>query len=415
MKEIDGVSIDRLIEEYGSPIFTVSSKTLRSNISAFKDVFSKRYPRVEIAYSYKTNRLLGVLSIIHKYGLWADVASGFEYNLARALGVSGKSIVFNGPYKKKEELKKATKEGALINIDHIDELKLLEEIAHELGETIEIGIRINADVGIHQSSDRFGFNLESGEAIQIVEMCTKKKLLIISGLHIHLTSYIIEPDNREDFTPANRIRLIWPKGSDMYREASKKITRLAEEIKEKFGINIKYVDMGGGFPGVDSLTPYVEAIVEPILDSFGQDLPILILEPGRAIIRDAIHLVSTVVGVKELPNGERVIIIDAGINLLPTSLWRRQEIETVSKTQGSLKETTIYGPLCLQTDIISKVKLPELKSGDRLVIKNVGAYNISQSSSFILPRPLVLIIENGEARILRRNETIEDVFSFESV
>src|ERR1700730_1953304 len=128
MKEIDGISIDKLVKVYGSPIFVVSAKTLRDNLKTFREDFSKRYPKVEVAYSYKTNCLLGVLSIIHKDGAWADVASGFEYDLARALGVPGKSIVFNGPYKKKEELKRAAKEGALINVDHTDELNMLEEI-----------------------------------------------------------------------------------------------------------------------------------------------------------------------------------------------------------------------------------------------------------------------------------------------
>jgi diaminopimelate decarboxylase len=415
MKEIDGVPIDRLVEEYGSPIFIVSAQMLRNNLKAFREEFSKKYRKVEVAYSYKTNCLLGVLSVIHKDGACADVASGFEYNLARALGVPGKSIIFNGPYKKKEELRKAVKEAALINVDHIDELKLLEEIACEFGKVLEIGIRINADVGIRQLSDRFGFNLESGEASQIVRICAGKKLLRVVGLHIHLTSYIIEPYRLENTSLVKRAKLIWPKSSNMYRDAARKVVWLAGEIREKFGVNTKYIDVGGGFPNVDSLTRYAESVVEPILYGFKGELPTLILEPGRAIVMDAIHLITTVVGAKEFPNGERRVIIDAGINLLPTSLWRSQEIEPVSNLQGSLKETTVYGPLCLQTDIVAKAELPELKSGDRLVIKNVGAYNISQSSSFIFPRPSVLIVENREARVLRRAEIVEDVFLFEKV
>jgi len=409
MDSIDGVSIDKLVDKYGSPLFVVSSKALRNNTKAFRKGFSKRYPKVEVAYSYKTNYLRGVLRIIHKEGAWAEVASGFEYDLARALGVSAESIVFNGPYKKREELKKASKEGALINVDHLDELKLLEEIASGLGRTLDIGIRINTDVGIHQLPDRFGFNLESGEAVQIVRMCAEKRSLRVIGLHIHLTSYIIEPEEGEDAVPAKRIKLIWPKSADMYGIAAKKVGQFAEEIRERFGVNIKYVDMGGGFPSVSSLTHYVEAIVEPVLKGFKHELPTLILEPGRAIVRDAVHLIATIVGVKEFPNGEKGIIIDAGINLLPTSFWRWQEIEPVTESDSKLRETTVYGPLCLQTDIIGKTKLPEFKAGDRLVIKNVGAYNISQSSSFIFPCPSVLLIENGRVEVLRRAETVDDI------
>ncbi len=415
MNEIDDICVDKLVRQYGSPLFIVSADAVKRNIRAFKNGFSKEYPNTEVAYAYKANYLLGVLDLIHKEGAWAEVASGFEYELARTLGVPGKSIVFNGPYKRKDELRKASEEGALINVDNIYELKLLGEIALELGNPIEIGIRINADLGIRQEADRFGFNLESGEALGIVSACLKDKLLKIVGLHIHLTSYIIESEGAENPVPAKWIKLIWPKDAGLYRVASEKLARFAEEIRNKFGVTINYIDMGGGFPNVDFLGPYVEAIIEPILNEFKRKLPILIMEPGRAIVKNSIDLIATVVGIKEFPDGKRGIIIDAGTNLLPDSYWTLQEIEPVTSSEGSLKDTTVYGPLCLQTDIIGRVKLPQLKVGDRVVIKSVGAYNISQSSPFIFPRPSVLLIEDGGVRVLRRSETISDIFLLENM
>src|SRR3990172_814075 len=369
MNNIDGISTDKIVHEYGSPIFVVSAKTLKTNLRVFREEFSKKYPQVLVAYSYKANYLPGILDIIHKEGAWAEVASGFEYDLARLLSVPGNSIVFNGPYKKKEELKKASKEGALINVDHLDELKQLEEIASELERTLEIGIRININVGVHQLPDRFGFNLDSGEAIQIVRRYVENKLLRIIGLHIHLTSYIIEPDHEENAIPARRINLIWPKSPNLYRTAAEKVVRFANEIREKFAVDIRYIDMGGGFPSIDLLDSYVDAIVYSILNGCKSELPILILEPGRAIVNNAVHLIAT----------------------------------------------AVYGPLCLQTDILAKTKLQELKAGDKLVITNVGAYNISQSSSFIFPRPCVLLIEHDSVKVLRRAETVDDIFKFETL
>lgn len=423
MNKIDGVPINKLVEEYGSPLFVVSAETLRSNLKAFRDEFAQKYLKVEVAYSYKVNCLRGVLNVIHRGGAWAEVASGFEYELARTLGVPGRSIVFNGPYKRKEELKKALREGALIFADHIDELKLLEEIASELGRTLDVGIRINTDVGIRQLPDRFGFNLESGEAIQIIKRCVEKRLLKIVGLHIHLTSYIVEPEESENPVPAKRIKLIWPKKPGFYNVAADKLVNFAEKIGKDLGTTIKYLDLGGGFPTVESLNPYVEAVVKPVLNRLRRDLPTLILEPGRAIVRDAVQLITTVVGTKEFPNGERGVIVDAGVNLLPTSLWKFQEIERVAETEGGASETvlgerfqtTVYGPLCLQTDIIARAKLSELKTGDMLVVKNAGAYNISQSSSFIFPRPAVIIVEKGRARVLRMTETVDDISLFEKI
>jgi len=399
MNEIDGVSIKKLIGEYGTPLFVVSAKILRNNFKKFRQEFSNKYPKVGVAYSYKANYLLGVIDLIHKEGGLAEVASGFEYEIARKIGVPGKSIVFNGPYKRNQELKRAIEDGAIINVDNKYELELIEDIASDINKPVEIGIRINTDVGIHQLPDRFGFNLESGEALEVVNSCCEKKRLRIAGLHIHLTSYVLQPGEFENFMPAKNIKLIWPKSSEMYRSASERLVKFAQQIRNRFGITLKYLDMGGGFPEVDSLTPYVRAIVEPILDVFKNDEPLLILEPGRAIVKNAVHLITTVVDVKEMTNEKRRVTLDAGINLLPTSLWSLQEFEVVTNSNENLKETMVYGPLCLQTDIVGIVKLPELKIGDNIIIKNIGAYNIPQSSSFIFPRPFIVLIDDGDEEL----------------
>jgi len=413
MTNISHTKINEFAEKYGSPLFVVSANSIKSNLETFKAEFSDKYPKVVVAYSYKVNYLPGILEVIHKQGAWAEVASGFEYQIARKMHVPGKSIVFNGPYKKKEELQKAIDEGALINVDHFDEINQLEEIAFALGKIINIGLRLNMEVGIDQLPDRFGFNIDSGEGAQIVKRCSEKELLNICGLHVHLTSYIVEKET-EDNIPAKGIKLIWPKDHEAYRKAAEKMVHFAKEIKEKFGVTIEYLDMGGGFPTVDVISPYVGAIVEPIIQGFNNsDLPVLILEPGRAIVSDAADLITTVVSAKDFPSGQRAVVVDAGINLLPTSYWKFQDIECLKNSDTSLQQThqtIVYGPLCLQTDIIAKTKLPQLSAGDRLLIKNVGAYNIAQSSTFIYPRPTVLLIDGKDIRIIKKREGIEDLF-----
>jgi diaminopimelate decarboxylase len=413
MKKIEGVSVEKLVNDFGSPLFIVSAKTIRDNLKRFRSEFSTRYPKVEVAYSYKVNCLSGVLNIIHNEGAWAEVASGFEYELARKIGVSGKSIVFNGPYKKKEEIKKAIEEGALINVDNESELKLLEEIASKSQKPIEAGIRINTDVGINQLPDRFGFNIESGRALEIVNYCTRKTSIRIVGVHIHLTSYIISPEVLNSQTPAKSIELVWPKDSNLYRIAAHKVTNFAEEIRKRFGITLKYIDMGGGYPTLDSITSYANAIVEPILVVFDLEYPLLIVEPGRAIVKDAVQMITTVVGVNEPVNGIRSIVVDAGINMVPTSSWKFQDIEALDKSGGNLIKTIVYGPLCLQTDILAITELPEVQVGDILMVKNVGAYNISQASSFIFPRPSIVLMDNDRAKVLRNSDTIEDILQLE--
>jgi len=410
MTNIDEKQINIFAEKYGSPLFIVSADSIKKNLKTFQAAFSDKYPKVVVAYSYKVNYLPGILHVIHKQGAWAEVASGFEYEIAKNLHVPGDSIVFNGPYKKKEEQEKAINERALINVDHLDEIEQLEEIASALGRTINIGIRLNMEVGIDQLPDRFGFNLESGEAARVVTRCSEKGLLNIAGLHVHLTSYIVEKQS-EDNIPAKGIKLIWPKDYEAYRKAAQKTVCFANEIKEKFGIKIEYIDMGGGFPTVDGIYPYVDAIVGSIVQGFNKnDLPLLILEPGRAIVSDAAHLITTVVAAKEFSNGQRAAVIDAGINVLPTSYWKYQDIEYFNNSDSAFEETIVYGPLCLQTDIVSKTELPKLRAGDRLLVKNVGAYNIPQSSTFIYPQPTVLLIDGNDIRIIKKRGEIKDLF-----
>lgn len=409
MKTAPGYDANALAERYGSPLFVASAETITGNLETLRREFSARYPKVAVSYSYKVNSIPGILEVIHRDGTWAEAASGFEYALARKLGVPGGSIVFNGPYKTKEELETALGEGALVNVDNRDELEILKRVAAESKKELAVGIRISTDVGINQLPDRFGFNLESGEAEKVAAECAAAGIKI-AGLHIHLTSYIIRPGGGEG-SPAKDIELIWPKNPEAYRKAAENLARLAGELRASHGITIEYIDMGGGFPAVDALGPYVESVTEPLLERFGEDeLPLLILEPGRAVVSDAVDLVSTVVASKEISGGWRSVVIDAGVNLLPTSFWRYQTVECAGEPEGEVKETIVYGPLCLQTDIITRTNLPPFSPGDRLVVKNVGAYNIPQSGTFIFPRPPIVLIENGEPRVIRQRETIESAF-----
>ena len=409
MRKAPGYDAAALAERYGSPLFLASAETITGNLETLRREFSSRYPKVAVSYSYKVNSIPGILEVIHRDGTWAEVASGFEYELARRLGVPGASIVFNGPYKTRGELERALDEGALVNVDNRDELETLKRIAAEGGRDVAAGIRVSTDVGINQLPDRFGFNLESGEAEAAARECVDAGIRV-AGLHIHLTSYIIRPGGGEG-SPAHDIELIWPKDPEAYRRAAENLARLAKDLEARHGIRVEYLDMGGGFPSVGALGPYVEAVTGPLLSGFkGDDLPLLILEPGRAVVSDAIDLVATVVSSKEIPGGRRAVVIDAGVNLLPTSFWRHQTVELIGNPEGEPKETIVYGPLCLQTDIITRASLPPLGPGDRLVVKNVGAYNIPQSGTFIFPRPPVVLIENGEPRVIRERETVESAF-----
>ena len=162
VKQIDGVSVQSLMAEYGSPLFVLSERTLRRNYQDAYRAFSTRYPNIQFAWSYKTNYLNAVCRVFHQEGSWAEVVSGFEYKKALGNGVPGNKIIFNGPEKTNEELLLATENGSLIHIDHFDELYQLLEISDQLKRKPRVAIRVNMDTGVYPVWDRFGFNYETG-------------------------------------------------------------------------------------------------------------------------------------------------------------------------------------------------------------------------------------------------------------
>ncbi len=184
-------------------------------------------------------------------------------------------------------------------------------------------------------------------------------------------------------------------------------------MEKKLGVRIKYIDLGGGFPSVKDLSAYVNKVTGPLIREFGEDGPVLLLEPGRAVVKDAVSLITTVLASKKLQNGQRAVTTDAGINSLPTSYWSSQEVRPLRPSGKKARNTIIYGPLCLQTDIVAKTVINELERGDKIVVENVGAYNIPQGSPFIYPRPCVVMLRDAAARVIRRAETISDVLELE--
>ena len=407
IERIDGVPVEDLIERFGSPLYVFSEHRIRQRYREVHRAFALRYPKVHFSWSYKTNYLDAICRIYHQEGSWAEVVSEVEYGMARRLGVPPQHILFNGPYKPLESLKATIKEGCKLHIDHYDELYTVERIARELGRKVPVAIRVNMDTGIHPRWDRFGFNLDNGEALDAIRRLHAGGHLTLEGIHSHIGTFILDPQ--------------------AYGRAAEKIARLAREVRRETGMKVSYLDLGGGFaskstlhaqysPGEDASPPvdeYAEAITSALLSAgFPTDeLPTLMLETGRALIDDAGFMITRVVGNKRLANGARAIVIDAGVNVLFTSFWYRHDVLPVIDRGGMLEDTTVYGPLCMNIDVVRpSVMLPPLEPGDPLVIRPVGAYNMTQSMQFIRLRPTaVLIGPNREIDVIRRAETLDDV------
>ncbi len=410
---IEGVGVKELIKEYGSPLFVISEKQIRRNYQHASRVFKTRYPKVQFAWSYKTNYLNAVCKVFHQEGSWAEVVSGFEYEKALANGVPGSKIIFNGPDKTDDQLVTASRNNSLIHIDHFDELYTLIKLSEEYDLKPRVAIRVNMDTGIYPKWDRFGFNYENGQAWTAISRIFSCEHLNLVGLHCHIGTFMME--------------------SSAYAIATSKLCQLSWDISEKFGRHIQYLDLGGGFPSTNTLkgsylpgtdtVPGIDQFADAITDvilGFGfrqEELPLLILETGRALIDDAGYLLGTVLANKRLSDGRSSTIMDFGVNSLFTSFWYDHKVTPAQEGGQYTEETVLFGPLCMNIDVIREnVVLPLMKKGDHLVVHKVGAYNMTQWMQFITLRPnIVLLDQSSHPHVIRKAETLDYLESVEIV
>lgn len=410
---IDGCKVHDLTEKYGSPLFVISEKTIRQTVKEANDAFKTRYPNVQFAWSYKTNYMNAVCNVMHQEGSWAEVVSGFEYRKALGNGVDGDKIIFNGPDKTEEDHRMAIENGSPIHIDHLDELYRLMDLSDEMGIRPKVAIRVNMDTGIQPMWDRFGFNYESGQAWDAINKIVKTDKMDLIGLHCHIGTFMLS--------------------ANAYAVAASKLADLAIEIKKQHSIVVQYIDMGGGFASKNTLkgaylsgadiTPtfsdYAENICSALLNAGfdSADLPLLILETGRALIDDAGYLLGSVLANKRLSDGRRSTILDFGVNILFTSFWYEHKISPAQECGSYTEDTVMYGPLCMNIDVVREnVSMPPLNKGDQVVVHRVGAYNMTQWMQFIAMRPNIVMIDlEGNPHVIREKETVNTLNDLESI
>ncbi len=411
ISQIDGVSIDELVAAYGSPLFVFSERLLRDRVRELKDQLARRFASFTLAWSYKTNYLGAICKVFHQEAAWAEVVSGMELRKALRTGVTGQQIIFNGPYKTSADLELAFVNDVRVHLDHLDELALAEKVAEKMGVLPKVGMRINMTDLPTQSWDRFGFNLETGRAMETARRIVHGGRLELKTLHCHIGTFIQNPE--------------------AYYMAAKAMASFARKL-EDIGVHIDTIDLGGGFashntlhqqylPGEESspsLGEYVERIAAGLEDGLdGAAPPRLVLETGRALVDDAGYMISTVVGNKRLVDRRRAVILDAGVNILPTSWWYRHDVHPTKEVHGTHEPTVFFGPLCMNIDVIrDKIMFPSLRAGDRVVIRHVGAYNVTQWTQFITERPnVVMISTKGRHACIRRAETVDTLLAQEEM
>ena len=412
MTAVDSVRIEDLVAAYGSPLFVFSESALRERVRELRTQLGRRFASFDLGWSYKTNYLAAICRVFHQEGSLAEVVSGMELRKALAGGVTGRQIIFNGPAKTAADLTLAFEKRVHVHLDHLDELALAETVAERLGVVPEVGLRISQSELPVPTWDRFGFHLESGRALEAARWILRGGYLSLASLHCHIGTFVPNPE--------------------AYRLATLALARFARLLEGELGLRITSIDLGGGFasqntlqaqylPGEEAtpaLAEYVEAIAAGLDEGLdGAEPPRLVLETGRALVDDAGVLVATVMGNKRLVDKRRAVILDAGVNLLPTAWWYRHDVRPAQEAFGTAEPTVFFGPLCMAIDVVrDRIMFPPLRVGDRVVIRHVGAYNVTQWMQFITERPnVVMVSARGQHACIRKAETLETLLAQEQM
>ena len=392
---VEEVALNRIADKTDTPLYVYSRQKLLDNFNQFNRAFSEINHIV--CYAVKANGSPYLLKILAKKGCGCDIVSSGELKLALACGINPRKIVFAGVGKMESEIKEAVSADILMfNVESIPELYNIANAAKSLGKTASISFRVNPDINAKThphittglSYNKFGLCPE--DAMEGYLLAKGLKGINIVGIHCHIGSQITDIGS--------------------FVLASKKISVFIEKLKSA-GINLKYIDMGGGLgikygnSNVISPDDYAKAITSHLPKGH-----VLILEPGRFMTAETGILVTKVVYVKKTAK-KNFIIVDAGMNDLvrPAIYDAYHEIIPVLKKKGTLHNWNIAGPICESADVFAKDrKFPPVVEGDYIAILCAGAYGYSMSSNYNMrPRPAEVIVEGNRWKIIRKRENIE--------
>lgn len=401
-------AFNRLADAYGTPLYVYDRATIDRQFRLLHDAFAPRFADMRIFYAIKANTNLTLLSLLVRHGAGAEVVSGGEIQMARKVGVRGADIMFTSSSKSPAEIDLALRNRVTINVDSRDELEQVDRAAARLGTTARISFRINPGVDphtIHQintgiEDSKFGLHLTDGIAFAAYERAQQLKHVKIAGIHCHIGSQITETEG--------------------YELTARKMLAFVKELKDRLGIRLDFVDLGGGL-GIpyhddekvmqpDDLAAALAPIWKEGVAALGYE-PLLWLEPGRFFVAQSGFLLVRVNSVKTTPL-HTFVNVDAGFNTLvrPAMYGAYHRVRAIGR-DGEAVTVEIAGDVCETGDILaSKRDLPRVSAGDLMVILDAGAYGFSMASEYNeRPMPAEVLVDGDSARIIRRRGTFADL------
>lgn len=409
---IGGCDVTQLTAEFGTPLYVYDDATLRGMCREFISEFSSRYPGARVAYASKAFVNPAIARIVAEEGMGLDIVSGGELAVAKVADFPADRIYFHGNNKTPEELEFALDYGVgQIVVDSFFELDRLDEIAGRRGTRQAIMLRLSPGVDPHTHEktttgildSKFGFSVETGDAAKAIRQALAADNLDLTGIHFHLGSPIFE--------------------LEPYELGIEVILNFLAQFKEE-GLQLREFSPGGGFaigyvrseppPPIADYAEVITSYTKRFCEELGFGQPRLIVEPGRSIVGRAGVALYTVGGIKDIPTVRKYVSLDGGMgdNIRPAIYGSEYEAVVANHMSAPPQEVvTLAGKYCESGDVLVRdVNLPHIESGDIIAIPSSGAYAPSMASNYNLnARPAMVIVKDGNAELIRRRETFEDL------
>ena len=411
--EVGGCDIISLADEFGTPLYVYDENHLRERCREYVRSFSSNTENFEIVYASKAFTCIAMCQLVAQEGLSLDVASGGELHIAIKSGFPPQRIYLHGNANSRSELRQALETGVgHVVVDSLDELRTLDELAGELGLKQPILLRITPGIEAHthefiqtgKLDSKFGLCLADGVAMSAVADAMGAVNLELVGVHAHIGSQIfsVEP----------------------YLKTVSALVEFLSQCNREHGFECRILNLGGGLgavytagddpPDIDALGAAVCEHVLGEMQQYGLPVPRIVVEPGRSIAANAGLTAYRVESVKTVPGVRTFVAVDGGMsdNLRPVLYGARYDAVIADRPDAEPGTTvTVAGKHCESGDIlVNDIDLPQPAVGDTLVTPSTGAYGYSMASNYNgQPRPAVLFVKGGKARVVIRRESYEDL------
>lgn len=411
---IGGCDTLELAKTYGTPLYVMDETTIRQALRSYKQSLDENYENGGIAaFASKACCFKELYRLVMEEGCGADVVSGGELYTAMQAGFPADKLYFHGNNKSDAELRMALDYGVgRIVADNAHELRRLSAIAGEMGKTAHVLLRVTPGIDAHthafirtgQIDSKFGFTLETGEALAAVQEALRLPHLELKGIHCHIGSQIFD--------------------EQPFIHAAEVILEFLAAIRKETGVTLTEMNLGGGF-GISytqadhpkGLGEYMRLVASAAREKAAQldfPMPYIIIEPGRSVVGPAGITLYTVGAVKHIPGVRDYVSIDGGMTDNPRyALYQAEYTAVVANRAGepATERMTIAGRCCESGDLIQEnTPLQRCDSGDILAVLATGAYNYAMSSNYNrLPRPAVVMVKEGTSRVVVKAETYADL------